>query len=330
MNSTHKKHSKRKFVFSAISIVCTLATLLGATSFALSSLLTSLAENTSPFDGLYADSAEAVDFENSVYRIDESGNLWEESSESIRLVRKKDARLLSVYDSELFVLTENPKGYLLSKLDVVDGLIYDSKSLGKDLIKCFSMTKNGVFYLSDGKISLLSDEGTVTVQLDLSTLSYDCAESDEHCEYPESPSFSDAELFTVHNESSVILYVANPEYIDESEDDSVTDGENDKYFTFAYNFSSKSLSEYSDTDDIVASESGITTSTQITLNGVTLPFSNYPAYSSYFTKNGRACTCHPRNQCLVNSSPCNCLRYIKHNGYTFDLAATQCFGFARY
>ena len=32
----------------------------------------------------------------------------------------------------------------------------------------------------------------------------------------------------------------------------------------------------------------------------------------------------------MNSSPCNCLRYIKHNGYTFDLAATQCFGFARY
>ncbi|MBQ2252187.1 MAG: SH3 domain-containing protein, partial [Clostridia bacterium] len=198
----------------------------------------------------------------------------------------------------------------------------------KNEIKCFSITKSGVYYLSENKIFLLSSDNKTSTELDLSKLTYEC--KDEHCGHSESISFTSTEAFTVHSESSVILYIPNSEYIDEEQDSSVTDGENDKYFTFEYDFSSKSLSEYSDTDNITASASGTATSSKITLNGVTLPFSNYPAYSSYFTKNGRACTCHPRNQCLVNSSPCNCLRYIKHNGYTFDLAATQCFGFARY
>ncbi len=328
MNSTYKKHSKRKIVLSAISIVCTFATLIGVASFALSSLFPSAAEDTSLFDGLYTDSAQAVDFENAVYRIDDSGNVWEESDESIRLVMRKDARLLAVYDSDIYVLTESVKGYLLSKLDVLHGSIYDSKNLGKNEIKCFSMTKNGVYYLSGSKIFLLSSDNKTSAELDLSKLSYEC--TDEHCDHTSEFSFTSTEAFTVHSESSVILYIPNPDYIDETQDSSVTDGENDKYFTFEYDFSSKSLSQYSDTDDITASASAANTSAKITLNGVTLPFSNYPAYSSYFTKNGRACTCHPRNQCLVNSAPCNCLRYIKHNGYTFDLAATQCFGFARY
>ncbi|MBQ5602430.1 MAG: SH3 domain-containing protein [Clostridia bacterium] len=328
MNSTYKKHSKRKIVLSAISILCALATLIGIASFALSSLFTSTAQYTSPFDGIYTDSAKAVDFENAVYRIDENGNVWEESDEAIRLVMKKDARLLAVYDSDIYVLTESVKGFFLSKLDLIGGSIYDSKNLGKNEIKCFSITKSGVYYLSENKIFLLSSDNKTSTELDLSKLTYEC--KDEHCGHSESISFTSTEAFTVHSESSVILYIPNSEYIDEEQDSSVTDGENDKYFTFEYDFASKSLSEYSDTDNISASASGTATSSKITLNGVTLPFSNYPAYSSYFTKNGRACTCHPRNQCLVNSSPCNCLRYIKHNGYTFDLAATQCFGFARY
>ena len=173
MNSTHKKHSKRKIVISAISIVCALATLLGVASFALSSLFPSAAEDTSLFDGLYTDSAQAVDFENAVYRIDDSGNVWEENSESIRLVMRKDARLLAVYDSDIYVLTESVKGYLLSKLDVLHGSIYDSKNLGKNEIKCFSMTKSGVYYLSDSKIFLLSSDNKTSAELDLSKLSYE-------------------------------------------------------------------------------------------------------------------------------------------------------------
>ena len=328
MNSTNKKTSKRKIAVSVISILCTLAALLGAASFALSSLIPSQADEPSLFDGLYTDSAQAVDFENAVYRIDENGNVWEESDEAIRLVMKKEARLLAVYDSDIYVLTDSVKGYLLSRLDLTYGSIYDSKNLGKNEINCFSMTKNGVYYLSENKIFLLSNDNKTTLALDLGALSYEC--KDEHCGHTDVISFTNTEIFTLHSESSLLLYIPNPDYIDEEQDNTVTDGENDKYFTFEYDFSSKGLSQYSDTDNINTSASSTNTSSKITLNGVTLPFSNYPPYASYFTKNGRACTCHPRNQCLANGSSCNCLRYIKHNGYTFDLAATQCFGFARY
>ncbi len=52
---------------------------------------------------------------------------------------------------------------------------------------------------------------------------------------------------------------------------------------------------------------------------------------TYFTKNGRACTCHGKKINHVNSpSNCNCLRYVKINGSTVDLQAVQCFGYAMY
>ena len=333
MNSTdinNMQKSRRKTLLAVISIVCVIVTAFGAVSFALSSIFTSSAESSSMFDGIYTDSAKAVDFENAVYRIDDNGNVWEESDESIRLVLKKEgALLLAVYDSCIYVLTENDsEEYMLSRLDIVNGLLYDSKSLGKNEIKCFSMTENGVCYLTQSKIYSLSEEKT-SVMLELSSLTYVCKEEDEHHSHESDISFADTEIFTVYDENSIILYLPNPEYIDEEEENVEIMGENDKYMSFLYNFSTKCLSEYSDID-VSAGASTMATTGKITLNGVTVPFSNYPAYSSYFTKNGRACTCHNRNQCLVNSPPCNCLRYIKHNGYTFDLAATQCFGFARY
>ncbi len=325
-----KKYSRRRAVIAVVSIVCALVTAFGAVSFALSTLFPSTAENSALFDGLYSDSAKAVDFENCVYRIDDNGNVWEESDETIRLVLKKEgALLLAVYDSVMYVLTENEKdGYILSKLDIINGLLSDSQKLGKSKVNCFSMTDEGVYYLSEGKVFFLSG-GKISEMLDLSSLTYVCKEEDEHHSHENDVSLSDTESFTVNSENSIILYVPNPDYIDEEETPTNGEGENDKYITFMYDFSSESLSEYSDID-ISAGASMMATSSKITLNGVTVPFSNYPPYSSYFTKNGKACTCHNRNQCLVNSSPCNCLRYIKHNGYTFDLAATQCFGFARY
>ncbi len=51
----------------------------------------------------------------------------------------------------------------------------------------------------------------------------------------------------------------------------------------------------------------------------------------YYTKNGKACTCHGKKVNHVNNpSSCNCLRYVKINGSTVDLQAVQCFGYAMY
>ncbi|MBQ7647106.1 MAG: hypothetical protein IJS94_07545, partial [Clostridia bacterium] len=67
------------------------------------------------------------------------------------------------------------------------------------------------------------------------------------------------------------------------------------------------------------------------IGDVSLPLKEYPP-GSFFTKNGKACSCHYDNSidCIANGSRCNCLRYVTINGKKVDLLGTQCFGFARY
>ena len=54
--------------------------------------------------------------------------------------------------------------------------------------------------------------------------------------------------------------------------------------------------------------------------------------NSFFTKNGKACSCHATSSidCVSSPSSCNCLRKVTVDGKTVDLLAVQCFGYARY
>ena len=58
----------------------------------------------------------------------------------------------------------------------------------------------------------------------------------------------------------------------------------------------------------------------------------YKPGNSFFTKNGKACSCHANSNinCVNTPSNCNCLRKVTIDGKTVDLLATQCFGYARY
>lgn len=60
---------------------------------------------------------------------------------------------------------------------------------------------------------------------------------------------------------------------------------------------------------------------------------NYVPGSSFYTKNGKACSCHANSSinCIAATHPnCNCLRVIQYNGKSIDLGTVQCFGYARY
>ena len=69
----------------------------------------------------------------------------------------------------------------------------------------------------------------------------------------------------------------------------------------------------------------------VTVGDVTFPFAEYMP-GDYFTKNGRACTCHDSSaiNCVASGEYCNCLRFVNVNGTEVDLLAVQCIGFARY
>lgn len=69
----------------------------------------------------------------------------------------------------------------------------------------------------------------------------------------------------------------------------------------------------------------------VTVGEVTFPFAEYMP-GDYFTKNGKACTCHDNTaiNCVASGESCNCLRLVNIDGTEVDLLAVQCIGFARY
>ena len=66
---------------------------------------------------------------------------------------------------------------------------------------------------------------------------------------------------------------------------------------------------------------------------LTTLFNNYKPGASYFTKNGKACTCHKKGSinCIeATHKDCNCLRRIKINGKNIDFRSSQCYAYALY
>ena len=330
MDISANKIKNKKRILRITAIVCTLVTLLGAVSLALSYLILKDASRAGEFDGIYTDGTLTVEYHGARYSVDDNGNVWEEDSESIRLVAKRlDAKLLAVYDDKLYVLTENEDGAFLSNLSVNKGKLSNTRALEAKNVSSFSMNEKGVYYMANGKILLLEDRSSREI-VDLSTLVYKCDDGHSHdCADELSP--ANADFFAFYDSSSVILYTENPGYIEESEleEGDEIPSDNNKYITFLYDLSEKTLARY--LEDTDSSASTLATSTKIMINGVAVPFDKYPPSASYFTKNGRACSCHNANKCLNNASPCNCVRYLSSIGEgNIDLAATQCFGFARY
>ncbi len=326
---TNKVRKSNRWLLQGIAIICALVTVFGIASLALSNFLSKDVSSAGQFDNLYIDGSKVVEYHGAQYSVDEKGNVWEESPEEIRLVSKKaGAHLLAVFGDSLWVLREINQSFIVSRLSHANGYFSDNISLEGSLVTSFSMSSDGVYYMADGKLLLASGKSSKQV-IDLSSLAYDCAKEHSHdCDKDASP--KNAEFFTLHDESSVLLYSENPYYVDEIEYEDDELGENSKYITYLCDISDKSVSLFHENTTDDAGISTLSTTSSISVNGVTIPFAEYPAGSSYFTKNGRACTCHNLGNCVANSSPCNCLRWVKIKGRTVDLLSTQCMGFARY
>lgn len=64
---------------------------------------------------------------------------------------------------------------------------------------------------------------------------------------------------------------------------------------------------------------------------VTLPLAEHMP-GTFFSRNGKACTCHYSTDCVANGSGCNCMRYYPTGNKEtceVDLLGVQCFAFAR-
>lgn len=69
----------------------------------------------------------------------------------------------------------------------------------------------------------------------------------------------------------------------------------------------------------------------VQVGNTTLPLAEHMP-GTFFSRNGKACTCHDTVDCIANGSACNCMRYYPTGNKAtceVDLLGVQCFGFAR-
>ena len=324
----NKNKAKKSRRLAPIALVCAFLMIFGVLSAALGALLSGSPVSASEL-GLYVDGASTVEYRGAKYVTDQKGNVWEETDNTIRLVCSgKGVKLLAVSGASLYCLAHDSDGYSVYVLDTLAESLDRVVSLGQDEVLSFSVSEDGFYFMTEHDIRFARGN-KISLIARLCELVYKC--EDGHCHsHSDEASPSNASFFTLFDDKKLILHTQNPEYIDESTVSDEAIGENDRYISYLYDIESGDITLYFENDVSGAKGVSISSSGDIKVNGVTLPFAEYPAYSSYFTKNGKGCTCHNLNRCLYNASPCNCLRYITYNGKRYDLAATQCFGFVRY
>ncbi len=253
-------------------------------------------------------SARAVDKGDMTYYLDENGALYTLYGDHLTKLADLSATEICVQGNTLWFASGNT----LSTYDLSSG---EQVIVGgtPEPITSFAMLEHKIYYLCGDKLydnnDLLVDFATRKGSDDASLASV--------CD------------FELKSADEILLFLPNPHYKDEE----TTPGyllteENDTYITYRYKISADSITPYD-----FGEGSGTLTSTSgaITINGVALPFSDYPV-GSYFTQNGGPCSCHTKGYCISNNKSWeNCVRYWPNkNNYQVDLCGVQCMGFARF
>ncbi len=120
-------------------------------------------------------------------------------------------------------------------------------------------------------------------------------------------------------------YADDPDYHVDKDGGASTDSE---YLAYRYDM-------HDGVSTLVENESQNTadeyTGPYVKVGETVLPLAEYMP-GTYFTKNGQACTCHSRGNCVSNPPECNCMRYYPTGDAStceVDLLGVQCFGFSR-
>lgn len=138
------------------------------------------------------------------------------------------------------------------------------------------------------------------------------------------------------SENEFKWYVKNPDY---TETDQMSEEfyheTQDKYLTYIHNTKTlKSKKAVINSYKAKQTEQKEYTGPYVKVGCTTLPLKEYMP-GSFFSKNGKACTCHydPNIDCIASINGCNCMRYWPtgiEETCEIDLLGAQCFAFARF
>lgn len=253
-------------------------------------------------------SARAVDKGDLTYHLDENGTLFTRYGDHLTKLAELSATEICVFESTLWYASD----CTLSTYDLVSGERNVVATLPA-AITSFALYKDKLYTLCGDK---LYDGGKLLVDF-ATRKSADNASLATVCD------------FELKSADEILLFLPNPHYQNEETTPGYLLAEkNDIYITYRYKLSADTItrSDYGEGSGSLTATSGA-----ITINGVKLPFSDYPV-GSYFTQNGGPCSCHNKGYCIENNKSWeNCLRYWpKKSNYQVDLAGVQCMGFARF
>jgi|GEM_PF-2442485 len=141
-------------------------------------------------------------------------------------------------------------------------------------------------------------------------------------------SLSDCLSFCVEDEKNLLLYFVNPEF-----DEYDAYNEIEPYLVFGFTKGKDYLAVFTEEDDSsFHATPSYNADTSYTIGKASYPLAEYPV-GSFFTKNGKSCTCHNQGICVASGSNCNCMRYWptgKSSTCEIDLMSSQCWGFAEF
>ncbi len=255
-------------------------------------------------------SARAVDRGDMTYYLDADGNLYASYSDHTTKMAELAATQICISGNTLWYASGNT----LCTYDLLSGKTAVYTEMDSE-ITTFALCGDAVYYLCGDKL-LCGD----TVLIDLSAR-----------QAPTGGTLATVCDFELREADQILLYLPNPDYQDEDTVPGYLLSEhNDTFITYAYTISLDLLATY----DYYTEQSGssfTSSSAGIAINGITLPFADYPV-GSYFTQNGQACSCHDAGGCIANTKAGeNCLRYWPNKtNVQVDLRGVQCMGFARF
>lgn len=262
----------------------------------------------------YINASKTCDYgeDGSYFELDDSGRLWLFENESYCLIGELDADLIAL-DSNILYFSSGKRVYAYNVFNGDTDLVFTAKS---DVISfCaaddvfYYLCADGIFQNQNGKSKL--------IKVDTPSSEY------FECELPELPA-----KIMLESKTKLVLYFQNPDYVDESTCEiGVEIEDNTEYIPFVYD-----IKTHDTTDDISLlitekefAESLANSSQSYMINGIALPLEQYPV-NSFFSKNGKSCTCHNKGICVAAHSyqGCNCMRYYpSESNKEIDLLSSQ-------
>jgi len=249
----------------------------------------------------------AVDVGDDVI-FNENGSLYRKTADGeVVLVAEVDGKYLNYYENKLWFTVENkimsviPDGSRLKTVCEFDGEV---KCLYVHDFGMMYLRGETVYTLTDKEEAVLTREGIVG--------------------------------FVPETNGNIRWIKKNPDYtyIENNGDEIWTDG-NDEYLQYVASPNSDTDTESSEEvfETAAISDDSEYSGVYVQIGETTLPLENHMP-GTYFSKNGKACTCHntAATYCIESVGNCNCMRYYPtgvKSTCEVDLLGAQCFAFAR-